>query len=204
MSTSQNGWTVQPNTARFWPHPLVGPILAGPVWVVFNWFIAQYAALIEPIGKSSGCYNRRKIAGSSKWSNHASGTAIDLNWNLHPAGRGAYTGYTTKQRAAITKLLKSLPVLRWGGPAFNDPMHYEIAPKTSPAAVEKLATKLLQQQLKSLGYDLGAAGVDGVRGPKTRAALTALQAAADLEQDGVDGPQTWAAIMSRLTEETAA
>lgn len=199
MSKSQNGWPVQNNTAGMWPHPLVGPILAGPVWVVMNYFLTQYAALVEPIGKSSGCYNRRKIAGSKKWSNHASATAVDLNWNLHPA-TGRYVGYTVEQRSTIQRILAGLPVLRWGS-LFNDPMHYEIAPGVSAAQVERLATKLLQQQLKTLGYDLGKAGVDGVRGDKTLGALFAYQTTAGLDPDSIDGPKTWAAFANTRPQE---
>ena len=193
MARSQNGWTVQNTTKGLWPHPQVGPILAGPVWVIFAAFLRRYAAEVEPIGKSSGCYNRRKIAGSSKWSNHASATAVDINWNRHPVG-GKYTGYTADQIVAVDDLLEDFPVLRWGGPAFRDPMHFEIRPGVTHAQVEKLATKLLQTTLNELGYDLGKAGVDGVRGPLTQAALTAFQYLVGLKQDGVDGPKTWAAL----------
>lgn len=192
MATSQNGWTVQNTKAKMWPHPKVGPILGGPVWVVLSAFLHRYEAEIEPIGKSSGCYNKRHIAGSAKWSNHASATAVDLNWNRHPVG-GQDTGYSAQQVSALTALLKAFPVLRWGGPAFNDPMHYEIKPGASRAQVKKLATKLLQKQLRVRGFELD---VDGVRGPATAAALLKFQKAQGLEADGVDGPKTWAALLS--------
>ena len=193
MAKSQNGWTVQNSKANLWPHPQVGPILAGPVWVVLAAFLRRYAAEVEPIGKSSWCYNRRKIAGSRKWSNHASATAVDLNWNLHPVG-GKYTGYTADQITTVYDLLEDFPVLRWGGPAFRDPMHFEIAPGVTAAQVEKLATKLLQSRLAQLGYDLGKAGVDGIRGDKTLSALFAYQTTAGLTPDSIDGPKTWAAL----------
>ena len=204
MSKSQNGWPVQATTAGLWPHPLVGPILAGPVWVVFRWLIAAFDLNVEPVQRAqSGCYNRRRIAGSSKWSNHASATAVDLNWNLHPP-RGKYIGFSKAQITAIAAILRELPVIRWGGPAFSDPMHFEIAPGVTLDQVEKVATKLLQAQLIQLGHDLGKAGVDGVRGPKTAAALTTFQADAGLKPDGVDGPKTWAAITTQLAQEATA
>lgn len=204
MAKSQNGWTVQNTTAGMWPHPLVGPILAGPVWVVFRWLIAAFDLNVEAVQRAqSGCYNRRRISGSSKWSNHASATALDLNWNLHPH-RGKYVGFSKAQMAAITAILHELPVIRWGGPAFNDPMHFEIAPGVTLDQVEKVATKLLQAQLVQLGHDLGKAGIDGVRGPKTAAALNTFQTAAGLKPDGVDGPKTWAAITTRIAQEATA
>ncbi len=45
--------------------------------------------------------------------------------------------------------------------------------------------KELQQKLKDLGYDLGAAGVDGIFGPKTEAALKAYQEAIGEVADGI-------------------
>lgn len=196
---SQNGWPVQKTKTNLWPHPQVGPILAGPVWVVLAAFLRRYAIEVEPIGKQAGCWNPRKIAGSSKWSNHASATAVDLNWDRHPVG-GKYTGYTADQVTAVYDMLEDFPVLRWGGPAFKDPMHFEIRPGATPAQVEKLANKLLQSTLHDLGYFLGKAGVDGVRGPLTRAALAAFQRGHGLAPDQIDGPKTWAALTTTATE----
>ncbi|MFT4296537.1 MAG: peptidoglycan-binding protein [Micropruina sp.] len=195
MTTSQNGWPVQDTKAKLWPHPEVGPILGGPVWVVMAAFLRRYQAEIETIGRSSGCYNRRRIAGSTKWSNHASATAVDLNWNLHPAG-AQHTGYSARQITDLTALLAEFPVLRWGGPAFNDPMHYEIRPGVTRAQVKKLATTLLQKQLLTHGFALE---VDGVRGAVTTAALLEFQRAQGLEADGVDGPKTWSALLTTST-----
>lgn len=201
MSKSQNGWPVQHTSAGLWPHPLVGPILAGPVWVVLNWLVVAFDRHVETVRRSqSGCYNRRRIAGSTKWSNHASATAVDLNWNLHPH-RGQYVGFSKAQVAAVNAIVAELhPVIRWGGPAFNDPMHFEIAPGVTLAQVEKLATKLLQAQLEQLGHRLT---LDGVRGPKTAAALAKFQSAAGLKPDGIDGPKTWAAITIHLEAQEA-
>ncbi len=205
MIKSQNGWPVQSSSKGLWKHPQVGPILSGAVWVVFNWFLSQYEATVEPIGRYSGSWNHRKIKGSAKWSNHASATAVDLNWKAHPAGHGPYAGFTTAQRATVKALLKRAGgVLRWGGPAFNDPMHFEIAPGVTLAQVEKLATSILQAALSDLGYDLGRAGVDGVRGVRTLGALTAFQTDHSLTVDQVDGPATWAAIAAASAPVAAA
>ena len=66
------------------------------------------------------------------------------------------------------------------------------------------ATKLLQQQLKTLGYDLGKAGVDGVRGDKTLGALFAYQTTAGLKPDSIDGPKTWAGFANTRPQEVTA
>ena len=52
--------------------------------------------------------------------------------------------------------------------------------------------KSYQQALKSAGFDPGP--IDGVRGPKTIAAVRAFQAAKGLAVDGVVGPKTTAAF----------
>lgn len=190
MAKSQNGWTVQSSTAHLWPNPYVGSILAGPVWVVLSAFIREFNELVEPVHRAqSGCYNRRKIAGSSKWSNHASATAVDLNWAKHPAGRkGTFAGL----ESTVSELVGHFHgVIRWGR-LYDDEMHFEIAPKVTPAAVERLAVELLQRELRDAGYNAGP--IDGIRGPKTTAATKAFQTAHKLTPDGIDGPKTWAAL----------
>lgn len=52
------------------------------------------------------------------------------------------------------------------------------------------AVRELQRQLENLGYDLGAAGVDGRFGPATEAAIRKLQRDYNLDQDGLVGNKT--------------
>lgn len=51
----------------------------------------------------------------------------------------------------------------------------------------------LQRMLKLKGFDPGE--IDGVFGPKTEAALKALQTAAGIEADGIYGPKSEAALL---------
>ena len=54
----------------------------------------------------------------------------------------------------------------------------------------------MQAALDRLGYDLGT--VDGIPGPKTRAALYQFQAQHDLAADGIYGPKTRATLQTAL------
>lgn len=56
----------------------------------------------------------------------------------------------------------------------------------------------IQQALTRLGFNPGP--VDGVSGPKTRAAVVAFQAARNLKPDGVVGPITRGALQAALKE----
>jgi hypothetical protein len=87
--------------------------------------------------QDEGGYSFRKIDGSSKYSNHASGTAIDLNWSRFPMFKRRMT---KKQRAAAQAIADELSeVIRWGGnysPARVDEMHWEIKPGVTKAEVK--------------------------------------------------------------------
>lgn len=210
MPSSQNGWPLsQPNARTRWTMPqITGSVLAGPVWVVLFNLIVRFADRVEPVQRTkSWGYSYRRIAGSSKWSNHASATAVDLNAPAHPAGRKGT--FTKTQYATIKAILGELGGVVRHGEVFSDGMHFEIAPKTSRAEVTKVATRLLQARLVAHGHDLGdygprKDGVDGVRGDKTDAAVKAFQVAHDLDDDGIDGPKTWAALITTPAKENAA
>ena len=195
---SQNGWPVKEAESANWILPQIsGRVLAGPVWVVLFCFARQFNDRVEKIDKlQSWGWTYRKIAGSVKWSNHASGTAVDFNATVHPQKKSGT--FSSAQVAEIRKILKAFGgVLRWGdGFSPVDEMHFEIAPGVTEARVQKMATMLLQEQLLKRKYDLGKGRVDGIRGPKTLAALKQFQTDAKLTVDGIDGPKTWAALVS--------
>ena len=58
------------------------------------------------------------------------------------------------------------------------------------------SVRYLQTLLSERGYDLGKYGVDGDFGSATEKAVKAFQKAAGLQQDGVCGPKTWAALQA--------
>jgi hypothetical protein len=149
MTQSQNGWTASkvkqeididsfliPGTkVKLTCNKAVAPLLVG--------FAAEFHELIEPIDEGSlddwgYCY--REIRGSSTaLSNHASGTAIDLNSTKHPLGKA---GTFPLAKVAMIQALAKKYSLKWGGDyrGRKDEMHFEVAiPKSKlDAAIAKI------------------------------------------------------------------
>jgi len=92
----------------------------------------------KPGVQDEGGYNYRQMDNSSTFSNHASGTAIDLNWTKYPMFKRRMT---KKQRLACEAIAADLQeVIRWGGnyrPTRVDEMHWEIKPGVSVAEIKK-------------------------------------------------------------------
>lgn len=128
--TSQNGWPVHVDQSKLVPLSYVtGRVASGDVHTILAHFCAWFDAHVEPITKGhSWGYAYRAIRGqSSGYSNHASGTAIDINAPKHPLGSSGT--FTAAQAAAIRAQLKKYDgALRWGGDysGRKDEMHFEI------------------------------------------------------------------------------
>lgn len=155
MPTSQNGWPVIPSYGdeRLVSNPevpgtgvqLLGGILAGDVATVLLWVAKSFHETVEPLrqGECWG-YEPRAIRGSNEWSNHASGTCVDLNSVAH--GLGASGTFTAGQVKAIRVILAACGgLIRWGGDyqGRKDEMHFEI--NGSAAAVAELAGRLRRE-----------------------------------------------------------
>ena len=110
---------------------------------ILSAFAAEFHAKVEPIDTGDlddwgYCY--RPVRGdTAKLSNHASGTAIDLNATRHPLGK--INTFTAEQQATIRLLCKRYG-LKWGGDykTRKDDMHFEIV--NSRESVKALADKL--------------------------------------------------------------
>lgn len=142
MATSQNGWPASENRAAIQVAPFAiagvsfpGGVRAGDVAVVLGYVAAQIHLWVEPL-HAGWCwgYNYRAVRAGSSLSNHASGTAIDINAPNHPLGsRGTFS---SKARAEILRILSEARVVRWGGNYTGrvDEMHFEIDAAASAVA----------------------------------------------------------------------
>ncbi|WP_082057227.1 M15 family metallopeptidase [Psychromicrobium lacuslunae] len=147
-ATSQNGWPASeklPLTAiKVGKADFPPGVLKGNVAVVLTYVAQQFNAHVEPL-HDGWCwgFSYRKISGSTQYSNHSSGTAIDCNAPDHPLGKEGT--FTKAQVAAIHKIISYCDgVVRWGGDynGRKDEMHFEInvgpsSPKL-PALVKKI------------------------------------------------------------------
>jgi len=148
MPVSQNGWTANDRTlieARMVPGGRLS-VRKGPAGDLLVYVATQFHSRVEPLAWP-GCwgYAERTIRGGTELSNHASGTAIDLNAERHPLG--AVGTFTTNQVSAIRQILaECCGEIRWGGDysARKDEMHFEInaGPDAVAATVAKLTTKI--------------------------------------------------------------
>lgn len=148
MAVSQNGWLVSPvdRSPMRINGVLFGDVRNGGVFTVLSHVATRFNNEVELLRAGQcGSYNPRKIPGTNVWSNHASATAIDCNWQRHPLG--ALNTFTGRQVNAINSIIDECNgVVRWGGTFSNvDEMHFEI--NAGPSAVNTLANHLTEQDI---------------------------------------------------------
>lgn len=130
---SQNGWPVlnEDGTTVITAGGRRWRVAKGQVATVFKAFIARYAREVERIDAGQlddWSWAVRNVRGSTtSISNHASGTAVDVNALAH--ARGAEATFTREELLALHRLLDDFPVIRWGGffSTTVDEMHFEIS-----------------------------------------------------------------------------
>jgi hypothetical protein len=163
MPTSINGWPVitsygdrrlktftVPGTSR----KLTVRADIGPLLIALAADYHREVAAID-VGKfDDWSYELRKARAANSYSDHSSGTAIDLNATTTGA-QGPHGGMSTmssKQIAACAALKKRYEVVIWGGDKARggdysnkylfDPMHFALKPGTSLKDVQRVCAKL--------------------------------------------------------------
>lgn len=147
MATSQNLWPVltgygDPKLVRI-PY-ITGKMLGGDVAWIFTDFNEWFHRNVESLtgGQADDwAFAPRPIAGSSVISNHASGTAEDLNASRHPMFRD--TMDAAKEAKIRQRLKRYKGAIRWGGDyraGRLDQMHFEI--NVSPARLRQIVAEL--------------------------------------------------------------
>lgn len=150
MPLSQNRWeTLVRSECHDWViHPTVPriPLVRGPGGFLLAHFALWHHQVVESLGgrvHDDWGYAYRPVRGSDfGWSNHASGTAMDLNATAHPLG--VRNTYSAEQIRTIRARLRGRydDRIRWGGDYERraDEMHYEL--DCSPVEARALADRL--------------------------------------------------------------
>jgi hypothetical protein len=146
---SQNGWTASkdPNEIHIKSFAVAGTGInlrcQATAGVILAAFAVEFNATVERLEGATlddWGYAYRPVRGQTTGlSNHASGTAIDLNSIKHPLGK-KHT-FTGPQEVILKALVKKYG-LRWGGSytSRTDEMHFEII--ETPAQVKLRINKL--------------------------------------------------------------
>ena len=155
MQTSYNGWPASKDQAEIGikAYKVEGTSLklrcAEKVAPLLINFAKEFNELIEPI--EGGTFDDwgfayRDVRGVvGKLSNHASGTAIDLNATKHPLGK---VGTFDAAKIPMIRALAKKYGLTWGGDwTRKDEMHFEI--NIGPAKVAELVNKLGLEKSKN-------------------------------------------------------
>lgn len=139
MSTSQNGWPVLQAGSPLlydWVVParngeVTYRIRNGSAGFLLSYFALWFAEYVQPLRSTPaddwGWAYRPVRGATTGYSNHASGTAIDVNATQHVLGKSGT--FSTLQVAKIRDRLRWLRgTIRWGGDysGRKDEMHFEV------------------------------------------------------------------------------
>jgi hypothetical protein len=149
---SQNGWTASkdPDEIGIKSFPIAGTNIKlrcqATAGIILAAFASEFHAKVEPLDEGAlddWGYAYRPVRGQTTGlSNHASGTAIDLNATQHPLGKKGT--FSIMQKMTLQELVKKYG-LRWGGNYATraDEMHIEIieTPEQVKTRIKKLGLK---------------------------------------------------------------
>lgn len=178
--------------------------------------------------KVTGAYNCRKITGGSVPSAHASGIAIDVNWDTNPYVKGRLVTDVPDAVVADVAAIRTRAgqrVWRWGGDwdsrpdtphKFYDAMHWELivtkqqlasgieraVVSQGPAARPVLRHGAVGAAVVELQQRLTAEGykvpTTGNFLDMTARQVRAYQRERGLKPDGIVGPATWTALIHSM------
>ena len=165
MASSINGWPVlAPGDRHLHTYTIPGvpdrrltlakdaaPILLHvAAWYHNNVHLLDHRAHKVEKTVDEGGYNYRKSRVNTSWSNHSSGTAIDLDWSRE----GAQNDYSrrwwlrhAKQKTELHRFLKNTleGAVTWGGDwhdRYLDAMHFEVTRGWAAGDLRKLQHRL--------------------------------------------------------------
>ena len=113
-ATSYNGWPVGTPASAIgvanYTVPgtsVVLPVKSGDVATVLMYLAGRFNREVEALqaGQCWGYDYRKNVNNTAVWSNHASGTAIDLNAVIHPNGAPVSYGFDSREVSAIRTIL---------------------------------------------------------------------------------------------------
>lgn len=220
-TTSYNGWPASPdpeaigidqafNVGGVW---FPGGVRGGDVALVLGHVAAGIHATVERLVKG-WCWGyefRQNVNNPSVLSNHASGTAIDVNAPSHPNGKGGT--FTPAQVVQIRKIIAEAGnVVAWGHDWHGtvDEMHFEIhgtvqqvkaaaaglrapAPPAAGASPFPLPAGYYFGPLSGPKQSISGMAPDG-SDRKWRFSITRIQAVVHVAMDGLYGPRTGQAV----------
>lgn len=160
VETSYNGWPVGTPASSIGVAPYTIPgtslsisLKSGDVATVMLYVARRFNAEVEALrsGQVGGYSYRKNVNNPSVWSNHASGTAMDLNWELHPNGSAGT--FSAGQVSVIRNILNYVgAVVFWGGDYRGtiDEMHFEINVPPGDSRLTALAQRISGVQPTSI------------------------------------------------------
>lgn len=152
MTVSYNGWSASPSSSAIGIEKFRVPGTSRYIWLrrsaapILLWMMAYWHANIETIDQGimdDWGWAYRATRGGGSISNHASGTAADVNATRYPRGTGNMSWIKIlKVRAMVRKVNRAAgkTLIKWGGEwsgRYKDQMHLELAPHTSPTDVAR-------------------------------------------------------------------
>lgn len=157
MTVSYNGWSASPSSSSIGITKYRIPGTSETIWLrrsaapILLWAMDYWNRNIEPIqGRQldDWGYAYRATRGGGSISNHASGTAVDINALQYPRGRANMSAVKVmKVRAMVRRINQAAgkTLIKWGGEwsgAYKDQMHLELGPGTNATDVQRAVRAL--------------------------------------------------------------